>query len=71
MTDDKLDEIILKPAHWQYDDYQKAKQAIHDYATRRVIEELQDWAEPGKDYIYIPVIQARIYELQKTLGGEL
>lgn len=24
-----IDEILLKPAEWQYDDYQKAKSALH------------------------------------------
>lgn len=32
--EDQIDEIVLKPAHWQLDDYRKAKQAILDLITQ-------------------------------------
>lgn len=35
----KIDKIILIPAQWQYDDYQKAKQAILDWVEKEIIGE--------------------------------
>lgn len=32
-----LDEIVLKPARWQFDNYIKAKAAIEAYVNERVV----------------------------------
>lgn len=40
---DELDEIVLKPAQWQYDDYLKAKAALETWSrqqTARVLDGL-------------------------------
>jgi archaellum component FlaG (FlaF/FlaG flagellin family) len=44
-TGNEIDEILLKPAHWQYDDYVKAKRQIQALIEQQVligrIEELE------------------------------
>lgn len=39
MSKDKIDDIILKPAHWQEDDYKKARQQLYELISGEVIGE--------------------------------
>ena len=50
-----LDEIMLKPAHWQADDYAKAKQAILSHIDTVYREaEKQGYIKGGIDAINRP-----------------
>jgi len=75
-----LDMIMLKPAHWQWDDYQKARTAILAKIDKLVIEGRIDELERLNQY-YIQhdgegehklaaQFDVRIKALKSKLGGE-